>query len=404
MKRWKWTPSLFSVKCILALKCDGLLMLMVSTSSPNAVARAAISAGVAETLAVEWQDLARDASEPNAFGEPWFVGPALSHLRDDRDVRLAEVRSDDGVLIGIMPLTLYTRYGRMPVRHVSNWTHYQCFMGTPLVKAGYETPFWLAIIALLDDSDWATGLFTVSGLLEDGPVHQGLIAAAATLRRPSPIVHRHDRAALSSALTSDTYLDTHVRGKKRKELRRLANRLRDLGAVEFNALESNDALPAWCDNFLTLESAGWKGEHGAALGNTPQTTAFFKEMMAGAYAAGALDFQRITLDGNPIAMLINFHTPPGSWSFKIAYDENLARYSPGVLIELENLPRMLNNPVIAWMDSCAVADHSMINSFWAERRSIIQVSIPLSGARRALTYHACRTAENASAWLRKIRT
>lgn len=404
MKRWKWTPSSNSVKCILALKCDGLLMLMVSAPSPNAVARATIAAGVVETLAAEWQDLARDASEPNAFGEPWFICPALSHLRGDRDVHLADVRSDDGALIGIMPLTLYTRYGRMSVRHVSNWTHYQCFMGTPLVKAGYETAFWMAIIALLDDSDWAAGLFTVSGLLEDGPVHQGLIAAAATLKRPSPIVHRHDRAALSSTLTPETYLDTHVRGKKRKELRRLANRLRDLGVVEFNVMETEGALPTWCDDFLILESAGWKGEHGAALGNTPQTTAFFKEMMAGAFAAGALDFQRITLDGRPIAMLINFRTPPGSWSFKIAYDENLARYSPGVLIELENLPRVLNDPVIAWMDSCAVADHSMINSFWAERRSIVQISIPLSGTRRALTYHACRSAEIASAWLRKIRT
>jgi CelD/BcsL family acetyltransferase involved in cellulose biosynthesis len=204
-------------------------------------------------------------------------------------------------------------------------------------------------------------------------------------------------------LTPEAYLDTHIRSKKRKELRRLANRLGELGTIAFTVLETEDALPAWCDDFLHLESAGWKGERGAALGNSAHTATFFREIIAGAYAAQALDFQRITLDGRPIAMLINFRTPPGSWSFKIAYDESLARYSPGVLIELENLPRVLNDPTIAWMDSCAVADHSMINSFWAERRSIVQVSVPLSGARRTLTYYICRAAETGSAWLRKIR-
>jgi hypothetical protein len=100
-------------------------------------------------------------------------------------------------------------------------------------------------------------------------------------------------------------------------------------------------------------------------------------------------------------MLINFRTPPGSWSFKIAYDEDLARFSPGVLIELENLAKVLNDPEIDWMDSCAVQDHSMINSLWAERRSIIQLSVPLSGARRQLIYRTCHAAEQTSAWLRK---
>ena len=103
-------------------------------------------------------------------------------------------------------------------------------------------------------------------------------------------------------------------------------------------------------------------------------------------------------------MLINFRTPPGSWSFKIAYDESLARFSPGVLIELENLPRVLGDPQIDWMDSCAVENHPMINSLWAERRSIIQVSLPLAGAKRTAIYRACRAAEMASARLRNLRS
>jgi len=52
---------------------------------------------------------------------------------------------------------------------------------------------------------------------------------------------------------------------------------------------------------------------------------------------------------------------------------------------------------IAWMDSCAVENHSMIDSLWEERRSIVRVSVPLSGLRRRLVYRLCRTIEKAAA-------
>lgn len=362
-------------------------------------ARVSAENGVPDALRTDWAELAADAAEPNAFGEAWFMEPALAHLRMDRHIRLIEVRDDSGILIGVMPLTLYGRYGRIPARHVSNWAHYQCFMGTPLVRKTDEQGFWLAVIALLDRSDWARGFLSVTGLLEDGPVHRGLMAAAEALERPCPTVHRYERAALASTLSPDTYLEEALRGKKRKELRRLANRLAEMGPVRFKRLTRHCNLDLWCDDFLELEASGWKGTDGSAFANAPETEAFFYAAMKGAYDADRLDFQRLDLDGQAIAMLVNFRTPPGSWSFKIAYDEALARFSPGVLIELENLPLVLADGEVDWMDSCAVEDHPMINSLWMERRAIVQVSVPLSGARR-LVYAACRSAERTSAAIR----
>jgi hypothetical protein len=151
---------------------------------------------------------------------------------------------------------------------------------------------------------------------------------------------------------------------------------------------------------MQLEAAGWKGVEGAAFANTAQSTKFFEAIMHGAYDAGVLDFQRIDLDGRAIAMLINFIRPPGSFSFKIAYDETLARFSPGVLIELENLTRVLADPNLSWMDSCAAADHPMINSLWRERRKIVQVTVPLKGFRRRTFYLIGRGLERSSAALR----
>jgi hypothetical protein len=349
----------------------------------------------------EWKNLSDDASEPNPFFEPWFFIPALQHLSDGRAIWIAEYRVGD-TLCGFFPLAVRSMYGRTPARHVGNWAHYQCFMGTPLLRKGCEADFWQALLVSLDEADWASGFLSVAGLEENGPVHLGLIEAAKSMGRPCPVVHHQDRALLKSELTAEAYLETNVRAKKRKEWRRLDNRLAELGSIKFDSLNCESDLPKWCEDFLTLEAAGWKGKDGAALGNESSTKAFFVAAVVGAFKAGKLNFQRLTLEDRPIAMLVNFLTPPGSWSFKIAYDEALARFSPGVMIELRNLAQVLGNLELEWMDSCAVENHPMIDSIWAERRSIVQVSIPLTGVRRLATYHLCRAAETASATLKSI--
>ncbi len=349
----------------------------------------------------DWVSLVNGASEPNPFFEPWFFVPALSHLSDDRKIWLAEYR-EHGQLCGFYPMAVRDTYGRTPARHVGNWAHYQCFIGNPLIKAGSETAFWRHLLLALDREDWAAGFLSAAALPEHGPAHRGLIDAAQSLGRPCPVVHRQERALLSSDLQGPAYLEAYVRAKKRKEWRRLDNRLAELGEVRFETLRSSQDLKQWSAEFLALESGGWKGKDGAALDNSDATRRFFVAATEGALAAEKLDFQRLSLDGRPIAMLLNFMTPPGSWSFKIAYNEALSRFSPGVMIELRNLDRVLSDPVITWMDSCAVENHPMIDSLWAQRRAIVQVSVPLSGVRRLATYHLCRAAETASATLKSV--
>ena len=338
----------------------------------------------------EWQALARTASEPNSFQEPWFVASGLKHLTEDRDIRLIEVRGDG--LIGVMPLCVRNDYGRLPAAHVRNWRHHNDFLGTPLVRKGLEADFWRSLLGHLDGVDWAPGFLHVNGLLEQGSVHTGLIEAASELGRPVPIVKRRIRAALASDLSPERYLETTVRKKKRKELKRIASRLAELGMLAYRKWSPEEDLADWCDDFLALERGGWKGRAGSDLAARPATEAFFRQAMNGAAAAGRLQIRRLDLDGKPIAMLINFLAPPGSFSFKIAYDEAYARFSPGVLLQLDNLD-ILEMRDIEWMDSCAAENHPMIDSLWGERRTIVRLSIPLAGLRRRLSFAGLRAME-----------
>ncbi|HKT14578.1 MAG TPA: GNAT family N-acetyltransferase [Allosphingosinicella sp.] len=348
-----------------------------------------------ERLGAEWAALAQAASEPNVFAEGWFAGPGLRHLATGEDVRMLEVRRG-GMLIGLLPLRPASRYARMPVRHAGNWQHYHSFLGTPLVRRGDERHFWSAALRALDAEPWAGAFLHVSGLVENGPVHRGLIEAASALGRPCDTVLRCERALLVHGLTPQAYYEQAVRKKKRKELNRLHNRLAELGTLVHRTFAAGDDLDAWCDSFLALERAGWKGEEGSALACDPRTERFFRAALRGAEAAGRLNFLRLDLDGRPLAMLVNFLAPPGSFSFKIAFDEEYARFSPGVLIQRDNLA-ILEDRRIVWMDSCAVEDHSMINSLWTDRRALVRVTVPLAGVRRRALFRLCRTLENLSA-------
>ena len=180
---------------------------------------------------------------------------------------------------------------------------------------------------------------------------------------------------------------------------RLFNRLGELGTVATRRLGPGDDLTPWCDAFLALERSGWKGAVGSALGSSDGSEHFFRDAVAGARAAGRLEMLRLDVGERPIAMLVNFLSPPGAFSFKIAFDEAYARFSPGVLIEIENLA-VLGRGDIAWMDSCAVEDHPMINSLWGERRTIVRVTTPFRRVRSRALFALCRTAERASAAFR----
>ncbi|HEY5723862.1 MAG TPA: GNAT family N-acetyltransferase [Allosphingosinicella sp.] len=351
-----------------------------------------------------WDELAANASEPNPFAERWFTAPGVRHLLEDDGARMIAVwgeHAGNSVLLGLLAVAVVARYARMPVRHVQNWLHANAFLGTPLVRRGRETEFWSCALAALDAAPWARGFFHLSFLGEDGPVHRGLIEAAGRLGRPCDTVARRERALLASSLSPEAYFEAAVRPKKRKELRRQRARLGEQGALAISRLEREEDAERWCEDFLALEASGWKGEVGSALASEGNTEAFFREMFSGAFAAGRLEAIRLDLDGRPIAMLANFITPPGAFAFKIAIDEAYGRFSPGILLQIENY-RMLERGDVGWMDSCAREFNAMINSMWTERTSIIRVSVPLGGARRRAIFAAARLAENGAALVGRL--
>lgn len=338
-----------------------------------------------------WDALTVRASEPNPFYESWYLLPSLRNLSADAEIRLLRFELG-GRLAGLLPIVRPGRYYRYPFPHLANWLHPNMFCGAPLVDQGCEVAFWQALLRWADRESGAALFLHLRDLPLGGVLHAALEAVLATENRQCEIVHREVRAMLASELSAEAYWEASLSGKKRKELRRQANRLADEGTVAIIRSTDAEGLEAWCQAFLKLEQAGWKGQAGSALASDPATSAVLCESLQGAAQRGRLERLTLTLDGDPIAMLASFLCPPGAFSFKTAFDERYSRYSPGVLLQQANLA-ILDRPEIAWTDSCAAADHPMIDHIWRERREIGRLSIAIGGAARRFAFRQLVRAE-----------
>jgi hypothetical protein len=82
----------------------------------------------------------------------------------------------------------------------------------------------------------------------------------------------------------------------------------------------------------------------------------------------------------PAAFKCNLIAGDEVFCFKIAYDETLARFSPGVQLEQRMVDVFHDEmPSIGLLDSCADPDNDMINRLWPDRRPLVSYAIPAAG-------------------------
>lgn len=331
-------------------------------------------------LLAAWERLALRAAEPNPFFEPWYLLPSLRQWGEGVRVK---AWFHEGRLAGLMPVARGSRYYGHPLTHASVWLHANAFCGVPLVAAGHEEAFWEALLAHFDRRAARALFLHLPQIPAEGPVVAALTRVLARSGRMHYVAAQENRAMLTGETSAAAYLEAAMSAKKRKELRRQHNRLAEEGALAFERLEGSEGVAEWTAEFLALEAAGWKGEAGSALASSPDTRALFEAALTGAAAAGRLERLALRLDGRAIAMLANFITAPGAYSYKTAFDEAYARFSPGMLLQLENLA-LLEREGIQWADSCAAQGHPMIERLWRDARRMVSINIAIGGpARRA---------------------
>ena len=108
------------------------------------------------------------------------------------------------------------------------------------------------------------------------------------------------------------------------------------GALQLTRHRRGDTAAA-LESFLALEAAGWKGSNGTALAKLPADAAYFREVIGRFAADDMARVDLLSLDGVPIAAGVLLDFAGQAHFLKIAYDEALARLSPGRGLAIEML-------------------------------------------------------------------
>ena len=318
-----------------------------------------------------WRDLAGRALEPNVFYDPAFALPAAPVFGAPGAVA---VWSKSGRLIGLFPARIERRYGVMGT--LTGWTHPYAPFGIPLVDRDEADA---AIIGLLDHAE-AEGMLLVLPLIAEGPFAAAL--SRALLRRGGATERygAHARALLAPDGVRKTYLDRALSGKKLKELRRQRRRLLEHGLLKLaTARDAETIVPALSD-YLRLEASGWKGRAGTAARRHAAILNFMHDAVTALAAQGGARVDRLVQDERTLAATITLRAGETAWLWKIAYNEAARRASPGVQLTLDVTESILADATIARVDSCATADHPMIDHLWRERLALADLLIAPSAA------------------------
>jgi len=338
-------------------------------------------------IADEWRALARRAAEPNVFYEPAFALAAEPALGSDAGAVLVRA-SGSQRLIGLFPCRIETRrYGvRLPL--LTAWTHPYGPLGTPLVDQETLLPAVTAFLDHVTDDPKLPKLLLLPYQVADGPV--AAVLGATIERRGGRTVRfdAHQRALLAPSKDRAGYLDAALGRKKRKELGRQRRRLDEAGAVHFALAATPAEAAAALADFLALEAQSWKGAAGTAAAQSDAIRAFMERAISGLAAQGQARVARLVQTARTIAAGVLLTSGRGAWFWKIAHDSSAARASPGVQLTLDLSEAILRDDEIAWCDSCATADHAMIDSIWRERRAMVDL---LCGLESGLDFAmACR--------------
>lgn len=296
---------------------------------------------------------------------------------NDPELVLAGIRQLGGRLALVsdgqalrMALAVESRTWPIPVLSAS--ASPVCTFGPPLLDAACAVP---ALSAFLRHAGRPVLLRDVPC---DGPFWDALTAAGQVR-----ILNRWERAGLALAGDFDRWFESNFDRKRRKEYRRLQQRLAETGTVVLRSLAPGEDPSSFVTQFLDVEAASWKGRRGTALRADPHASAALADACAALSRAGRLRFWVVEVDGWPVAALYATVDRGQAWLGKIAYNPAFARFSPGVMVVLQATRQLFAEGGIARVDSCAIPGHPMIENIWRDRIPLADVVVVHDGFRPA---------------------
>lgn len=321
--------------------------------------------------------LAARANPPNPFFDIPFLSAASDRLvgHNTQFLALTETVGGSEKLKFFAPARMEHR-GFPKHKTLRIWSHMFAPVSTPLLDpsdAGLVVEKLAQAFIDIEDVKFQAVLF------EDLNFDSAFAKAARSSRlladRIKTCCH-HERAMLYP-IKLGTFEQIHLSGKRRQRLRRAMENLSELGSVEFEtAAEFSDVMVRF-EEFLLLESRGWKGRRGTSLHLIKSTAAFARQAVANMVLENRCRIYSLRLNGRALASLIVFQAGGFYYPWKTAFDETFQEYSAGVQLITWVNNELAQMPGFSGIDSLAADTNATANRFWPDRAEMGSLVIGL---------------------------
>lgn len=338
------------------------------------------AAELTDTQIQAWKALESVAIEPNAYLSPNFVLPALKHLEPQARVRIFLIEHKVGstyrlVGLGVFRISSGTR--RFPLPHLCAYLSEHSYLSGLLLDRAVAQPALEALFNYVRSQSWRWHGILFERCWSDGPTADMIRQYAGSKQRTLRTLDEQPRAVLHLPLDSGTHM-ARLSSSLTQNIKRRSRRLQEQGPMIWRAHRQNGVPAAAVEAFLALEHQGWKGENGTSMRAVASNEAFFHDMVGRFAAEGRAIFTELTVNDQVIVSTSNFVSGNAGFAFKVGWNPEYAKMSPGVLCEAEFLRAAGSTcPDLNFFDSGA-SPGSYMDDIWPDRRILNSTCIAMS--------------------------
>jgi hypothetical protein len=320
------------------------------------------------------------ALEPNVFFSPRYLVPAMPRL-DERDVRLMMLQdgpSGETETRFLMPFSIERSGFPIGPEVIRAWCNDFSPYGIPIVERREAARILDDLFATLGDPKLGMPkILVLPDIMMDSPAITTLRGVAIGRGLPVLTMASVQRPFLHSDKDGADYFKDNLSTSSRRNFRRLRRNLEAMGSFEYEVARGPADVRIAMEEFLLLENAGWKGRQKTSLAAERFRAAFAREAVNNLAERDLVRIHSFKLDGRVIASLIVLLQSGHAWTWKMTYDEDLSKYSPGTMLMMDATESHLDDPNIQITDSCAVEDHPVMARLWSERREFATMIVGL---------------------------
>lgn len=268
-------------------------------------------------LGPDWDRLVLAAARPSPFLLHAWVTAWWQHFGAGATLAVITA-SRDLQLVGVAPMFIRRHRGLLVCRLLGD---HESALGDLLVTKGDDGSIARALLDRL--AQLRFHYLDVFGSPSGGAL------TGVSADKKLTVLQRVDAPVLRMADGWDSAYEAHIGPKKRNLHRRRLRQLAELGAVSWTTARTPDEVAQELEHAFEIHARRWRGRPDGSTFGLADGHGFHREAARSLAAQDAVRILVLRIDGRPIAFHYWFVLGTTMYVHRLAFDPELARYSPG---------------------------------------------------------------------------